>query len=332
VGLKDWVLHALTGAWVTDHCVASATGMLNVHTLTWDEEALRLGGITADMLPEPVAPPAEVGRVTDEAAALTGLPAGLPVIAGGSDGAMASFGTGVAGPGQMVITVGTSGAVRRIVERPWFHPGEGTFCYVLGDGLWFAGGQISNGGLALEWARARLYPDLSPMAGVRQLLGDAATVPPGAEGVFWLPYFTGERSPYWTPNDRAMIYGLGIEHGRAHLARAVLEGVAHCLADVWDALDGAGPRQGVARLTGGITSSPLWTQILTDVLGTPLMALEAADTSAAGAGLLGLRTLGCITDEQLATTVTPGPVYSPDPARHTFYVEHHRQFHALRQR
>ena len=109
-----------------------------------------------------------------------------------------------------------------------------------------------------------------------------------------------------------------------------MEGVANCLADVWDALYGSETTGDVVRLTGGITRTPLWAQILADVLGVPLMALDVADTSATGAALLGMYALGLIGAEQIARTVEPGPIYTPDPQRHTFYTQHHREFKALR--
>lgn len=335
VGLKDWILHALTGVWATDLSLASTTGLLNLSTLTWDPEALRLAGVDPARLPRLVSPSAVVGQLTEEAAHATGLPVGLPVIAGGSDGAMASLGTGVAAPGQMVITVGTSGAVRKVVDEPWFDSGERTFCYLLTDALdgplWFIGGAINNGGLALEWVRNKLYPELAGAAGFEQLIRDAEAVKPGAEGVFLLPYFAGERSPHWAPRDKGMLWGLGMNHTRAHIARAAMEGVANCLADVWDALYGSpATREAVVRLTGGITRTPLWSQIVADMLGAPLMALDVADTSATGAALLGMHALGLIRADQIARTVEPGPIYSPDPARHEFYQQHHREYRALR--
>jgi len=330
VGLKDWILHALTGVWATDLSLASTTGLLNLHTMAWDTEVLELAGVLPGRLPGLVAPSAVVGGLTAAAAAATGLPAGLPVIAGGSDGAMASLGTGIAAPGQMVITVGTSGAVRKVVAEPWFDPAERTWCYLLAGNRWIVGGAINNGGLALQWVREKLYPDLAGEAGYDQLARDAQTVPPGAEGVFLLPYFAGERSPHWAPNDRGMLYGLGMEHTRKHMARAAMEGVANCLADVRDALYGSETTEEVVRLTGGITRTPLWVQILADVLGVPLMALEVADTSASGAALLGMHALGLIRADQMARTVEPGPIYTPDPERHTFYQQHHREFKALR--
>lgn len=344
VGIKDWVLHALTGVWASDLSLASTTGLLNLQSLTWDTGVLRLAGIQPDRLPRLVSPSAVVGGLTAEAAAATGLPAGLPVIAGGSDGAMASLGTGIATPGQMVITVGTSGAVRKVVAEPWFDPGERTFCYLLTDRvgsrdtvanpdptpLWFIGGAINNGGLTLQWVREKLYPDLVGAAGYEQLAQDAASVPPGAEGVFLLPYFAGERSPHWAPKDKGMMYGLGMQHNRAHFARAAMEGVANCLADVWDALYGSETSNEIVRLMGGITRTPLWAQILADMLGAPLMALEVADTSATGAGLLGMHALGLIGADQMAATVESGPIYTPDLRRHQFYKQHHREYRALR--
>lgn len=337
VGLKDWILHALTGVWASDLSLASTTGLLNLQSLSWDTGVLRLAGIHPEHLPPLVSPSAVVGELTAEAAAATGLPARLPVIAGGSDGAMASFGTGLARPGQAVITVGTSGAVRKIVAEPWFDPGERTFCYLLDDDpekpLWFIGGAINNGGLTLQWVREKLYPELAGAAGFDQLKADAESVAPGAEGVFMLPYFAGERSPHWAPKDKGMLYGLGVQHTRAHIARAAMEGVANCLADVWDALYGSETAHGeIVRLTGGITRTPLWAQILADVLGVPLMALEVADTSATGAALLGMRALDQISaaPRNLAVTVESGTVYTPDRRRHEFYKQHHREYRALR--
>lgn len=339
VAIKDWILHALTGVWATDLSLASSTGLLNLHELDWDTEALQLAGVRANKLPRLVSPSARVGGLTHEAAALTGLPAGLPVIAGASDGAMACLGTGAAAPGETVMTVGTSGAVRRVMDRPWFDSAERTWCYLLSDAtstpLWIVGGAINNGGLTLQWVRDEFYPDFTGGAGYDRLAQDAASVPPGAEGAFLLPYFAGERSPHWAATARAMMYGLGLNHKRAHFARAAMEGVANCLADVWDALFGSNTTGGetvgqAVRLTGGITRTSLWVQIVADMTGAPLMALEVADTSAVGAGLLGLHALGLIGAAQMARTVEAGDVYTPDPERHRFYRQHHREYGALR--
>jgi gluconokinase len=318
VAIKDFVAHQLTGAWATDLCLASATGVLDVHRLAWDDEALALAEVSASQLPALVAPDATLGRIPSAAAALTGLPEGLPVIAGGSDGGLANVGAGASTPGEIVVTVGTSGAVRKIVDRPLLDPRERTWCYVLDAGRWFAGGAINNGGLALQWARDQLYPD---EASYDHLLADAAQIAPGADGLICLPYFTGERSPHWNPEARAVMHGLSLRHTRGHLARAVLEGVAFCLADVWQALGGGQ----AARLTGGITRASLWARIVADVLGARLSLVDAADASAVGAALVGHHALG----NALTLKVEPSTVIAPYEGRHALYASRHQVFQSL---
>ncbi len=329
VGIKDWIIHELTGAWATDIGLASTTGLLDGTTCSWDPEALRAARVAPEQLPALVPSHAIVGGLARDAAAATGLPAGLPVVAGGSDGALANVGTGLTHAGQAVITVGTSGAVRHLVDRRWVDPSERTWCYVVDEGHWLIGGAINNGGLALDWVRRLLYPELALDAGFRQLAADAGAIEPGADGVFVLPYLTGERSPSWTPDDPAMLYGVRLGHGRAHLARAAMEGVAHCIADVWNALPPPAQTAEATRLTGGITRTPVWAQVLADVLGVPLMALDTTDASATGAALVGLQALG-LPSPVGAGLVAPGPVYTPG-TDHAFYVGHHRAYDALRQ-
>jgi gluconokinase len=327
VAIKDWILHRLTDAWAADLSMTSGTGLLDIYTQLWDEEALLLAGVRADHLPPLVSPAAVVGGLTRRAAAETGLPAGLPVIAGAGDGATANLGAGAVAPGQVVVTVGTSGVIRRTVGSPWLDPEERTWCYFLVEGRWFAGGAINNGGLVLQWVRDCFYADLSNEEGFQTVLREAAAVVPGAEGAVMLPYFAGERSPHWNADVRATIYGLSLEHTRAHIARAALEGVAFCLADVWEALHSelAEP----ARLTGAITRAPVWAQIVADVLNIPLRPLEAADASAFGAAMLGHWALRHI--ENLGDLRTPvsSSVFNPDTDRHAFYAQRHRAFQSL---
>jgi gluconokinase len=333
MGIKDWLVYCLTGRWVMDYGLASASGLLDIRTLQWDPQALALAGITPERLPELVSPFAVVGSLLPEAAKATGLPAGLPVVAGSSDGGLANLGAGAVTAGQSVITVGTSGAVRRVVAEPQLDPAERTWCYLLAERRWFAGGGINNGGLALQWVREHFYPDLAGESGFERLFLDAAGIEPGANGILLLPYFTGERNPHWDSQVRALIYGLGLEHSRAHIARAVLEGVAFCLADVWEALKAVPMTEPAIRLTGAITRSPLWMQILADVLGESLLPVEVSDASVAGAAMLGFKALGRSDSlEQLAARVTSAPAIQPDPAHHQRYLELHQRFQQLYQR
>lgn len=327
--IKDWVLFRLTGGWMTDHSLASATGLQDTRQLKWDDEALRLAGVGQERLPTLVSPTTLAGEITPEVARLTSLPTGLPVVIGASDGALANLGAGAASPGQTAITVGTSGAIRLVVSSPRFDRRERTWCYVLKEGRWLAGGAINNAGLAVQWVRERFFPDLQGEQGYRQLMQQAEQVAPGAEGVFLLPYFTGERNPHWDTQARALIFGLSFEHTRAHIARAVLEGVAFCLADVWEALSEAEESPSQVRLTGGITQSPVWAQVVADVLGVSLTAVETADASAVGAAMLGFHALHGLSLEQMAGRVQSGASYTPNPERHTFYRRRHRLFQEL---
>lgn len=289
--IKDWILHRMTGAWATDTSLASTTGLLDIRTGGWDPEALALAGVGPQRLPVLVPPASVVGGLTAQAAAASGLAEGLPVIAGGSDGAMATIGAGTR-DGDSVITVGTSGAVRRPMPAPWLDPHGRTWCYLLDEGRWLAGGAINNAGLAVEWVRRVLYGELPEGEGYRRLAEDAGRVEAGAEGLVVIPHLAGERSPTWAAADTARMHGLRLDHRRAHVARAVLEGVAHCLADVWEALPEPGPGAAVTALTGGITRSPAWVQILADVLGVPLRVDGSVDASALGAARTGLRGIG----------------------------------------
>jgi gluconokinase len=344
VALKDFVLRRLSGSWTADPSIASATGLLDIHRCEWDEEALALAGIGPDRLPPLASPFHQAGGLTEEAARATGLPSGLPLVLGASDGALANLGCGTLSPRQVVITVGTSGAVRQWVAEPRLDPAQRTWCYLLTEGRWFAGGAVNNAGLAVQWVRDSFYAGESAAAGYELLFAEAARVPPGAEGLRCLPFLAGERSPYFRADARAAFMGLSWEHGRGHMARAVLEAVALRLADVCEALSVASaaspdraqassPAAEPVRLTGGILRSPFWTQLLCDVLGVPLSAVEAADASAAGAALLaqaGLETE--LSLEELVSRIRPGRRWHPDPARHEAYRRLLEEFRDLYRR
>jgi gluconokinase len=340
VTLKDYVLYCLTSTWLGDISVYSATGLLDIHHCTWDVEALTLAGVTASQLPPLDSPLALAGHLSKQSAMLTGLPTHLPVILGASDGGLANLGAGVSWPGQSVITVGTSGAIRRIAAEPYLdiaataagspsQPQERTWCYLLTKERWFAGGAINNGGLAVQWVREKFYPELSITAGYQRMFTDADEIPPGSAGVTLLPYFAGERSPYWNADARAAITGLGLEHDRRHVARAVLEGVAYRLGEIWEALGKTGLDE-PARLTGGILQSPDWAQIVCDVIGFPLTAVETGDASAIGAAMLGFTALGFAPSLEIqASRVLPGMSWQPNPDNHAIYLAGLERFRKL---
>jgi gluconokinase len=329
VTIKDYVLYKLCGIWLGDLGMASTMGLLDIRRYIWDPEALEIAGVNPSQLTHLVWPAQTAGKLTDAAARLIGLPAGLPVIAGTHDGGLANI--AAAAQGESVITIGTSGAIRSIVPKPLLDERQRTWCYVLAPEQWLAGGAINNGGLALEWIRDKFYADLVNDVGYAKLFAEAAEISPGSDGVLVLPYFSGERSPHWNSSARAAILGLCLEHRRPHIARAALEGVAFCLADIWQALvsDQVRERPSQAYLTGGVTRSPLWAQIVSDVLGISLVCIEAADASAVGAAILGHQALGSASLSELAGHIERGSAYTPDLQLHTRYASLHARYQEL---
>ena len=299
VGLKEYVLLRLCGALVVDYSVASATGLLNLSTLQWDDEALQLAGVAAEQLAELVPTTAVLPELTADAATRTGLPVATPVVVGASDGPLANLGLGAVRPGVAACSIGTSGALRVVVDRPAVDPLGRVFCYALAPERWVVGGAINNGGVVLEWAGDALAPDLGAHP-QEELLELAASVPPGSGGLIMLPYLLSERAPHWSALPQGAYVGLARGHRRAHLVRAALEGVCLQLGLVLHSMRAAGLEIHELRATGGFARSPLWRQMLADALGTPISFPEGHEGSSFGAALLGMQALGLISSIDVA--------------------------------
>ena len=325
VTIKEHVLAALTGTLAIDRSSASATGLFHLRDDAWDVEALELAHIDADRLAPVVATDHVVGGLTSARAEATGLPAGTPVVAGATDGVLANLGVGaLGGGGTGAVTIGTSGAVRLTVDEPTTDPDMRTFCYALTGDRWVVGGAISNGGLWLRWLRDAVFTgdldddDLSALA---------AEVPAGSEGVTVLPYLTGERAPQWSADPSGVVFGLRLDHGRAHVVRAGMEGVAHQLRLVTDALADSGHEVSRLRATGGFTSSEVWLQTVADILDVPLEVPAVSEAVAFGAALLGMTALGLLDDVDEA----PGLVRimtscDPDPRHRALHDAAHDRY------
>lgn len=321
VAIKDWIIHRLTGRWATDVSLASSTGLLDIHTQQWHGPSLELAGIGREKLADLVAMTAAAGQVRGSQP----LPEGLPIIAGGSDGAMANIGAGSGNPGRTVITIGTSGAIRTVMARPHMDARERTWCYALSPDRYLVGGAINNGGLVVKWVRDRFYPEAGGEAGYQAMMRDADVIGPGSDGVMMLPYLAGERSPHWSPDATAAIVGMSLHHTRAHVARAAAESVAYCLADVWQAINLPRHDDQPVRLTGGITRFPTWAQIVADVLNVPLLPVDAADASALGAAVTGHAAFGM----NVTPTQTTGNTIAPSAQRHAIHAERLKLFRAM---
>lgn len=325
-GIKELALARLTGSLAIDHSCASGTGLFALERADWDPDALAHAGLE----PERLAPLVEPGRIFELGPETgTGLPAGTPVVAGAADGPLANIGVGAVRPGVAACSIGTSGALRVVVERPAVDPGRRVFCYALTPGRWVVGGAINNGGIVLRWAGETLAPELGEGA-EDELLAIAAEAPAGSEGLVMLPYLLGERAPHWTGLERGAYVGLTIRHGRAHLLRAAIEGISLQMALVLASVRDAGNEVCEVRATGGFARSDLWRQVLADALGMPIGFPAAHQGSAFGAALVGLEALGMLDSiEAAAGMIGLGDLVEPDPESAAVYAELLPRFTAL---
>jgi xylulokinase len=286
---KDYVRFRLTGERATDVADASGTLMLDVAGRRWSDEILSATGIDPALLPSLHESPDVCAKISAAGADATGLAAGTPVVAGAGDQAAGATGMGIVQPGSVSATIGTSGVVFAATDRPALDP-KGrlhTFCHAV-PGRWHVMGVTQAAGLSLRWLRDQLLP-ASTQNGADPydlLTAEAATVPAGSDGLLWTPYLMGERTPHLDGSARAALIGLTASHTRAHIVRAILEGVAFSLKDTFSIFEQMSVPVKSIRLGGGGARSPLWRQIQADVYGHDVEIVEAEEGAAYGAAIL----------------------------------------------
>jgi xylulokinase len=283
---KDYVRLRLTGERAMDVADASGTLLLNVAARRWSSEMLAAVDMPESILPRLYECHEIAGTLTAEAATLTGLRAGTPVVAGAGDQAAGALGMGIVRPGDVSATIGTSGVVFAATDQPFLDP-QGrlhTFCHAV-PGRWHVMGVTQAAGLSLRWFRDT-FVAADGSDGYARLGESAATVSAGAEGLLWAPYLMGERTPHLDPEARGALVGLTASHGRAHIIRAIMEGVAFSLKDTMTIFAEIGVPTRAIRLGGGGARSPIWRQIQADVYSQPVEIVAAEEGAAYGAALL----------------------------------------------
>jgi len=325
---KDYLRLRLTGKHALDKADGSGTLLFDLAARDWSAEVLARLDIPRSWLPPTFEGTEVTGVVSADAAAATGLPAGTPVVAGGGDQAANAVGVGVVSPGTMALSLGTSGVVFAATDRPLYEPHGRVhaFCHAV-PGRWHMMSVMLSAAGSLRWFRDSLAPGVE----FGDLVATAGKVPPGSDGLFFLPYLTGERSPHPDPLARGAFIGLTLAHDRRHLTRAVLEGVAFGLRDGLDLMTAAGmPAPSQIRASGGGTASALWRQILADVLGAEIATVATTEGAAFGAALLagvGLGWWGSV-DAATESVVRVTPVASPGPDAEV-YAERHAIYREL---
>jgi xylulokinase len=328
---KDYLRFRLTGAVAAEPSDGSGVPAIDLPRREWSREALAALDLPTSLFPPLRASTAPAGALTEDAARATGLRPGIPVLMGGSDQAMAAIGSGLLHPGALLISISTGGQLVAPLAAPLPDPARGlrTLCHAV-EGTYLALSATLGAGLSLRWLREAVFEDRDEGSDAR-LAALAATAPPGAGGLIFLPYLAGERAPLLDPAASGLLLGLRLEHGRAHLARAALEGVAMSLRHALEPLQEAGVHTERVILAGGMARSDLMRRIIAGVLDHPITPLETAEQSALGAALLAAVHAGFYPTlaAACASTVQYSPPVAPDSAHVALYADRYAHYRAL---
>jgi xylulokinase len=325
---KDYVRLMLTGDLATEVSDASGMGMFDVVGRKWASELVEKLGVDRAWLPRCFESQEITGTLSASVAANLGLVAGTPVVGGGGDQAASAVGNGIVNTGVVSCTIGTSGVVFAHMDQPGYDPAGRihTFCHSI-PGQWHVMGVTQGAGLSLQWFRNTLMPGVD----YDQLTKEAAAAVAGCDGLFWMPYLMGERTPHLDAQVRGGWVGLTARHKRADLIRAVIEGVSYSQKDGLDLIEGLGTKLTKVRASGGGAKSQFWRQLLADIFNKPVATLETQEGSAYGAALLALVGAGAYSSvpEVCHAVIKEVDITDPDPKAAAFYQEQHAVYQSL---
>jgi len=291
ISLKEYVIFRFFGDFFVDRSVASGTGLFNNTSMDWDQELLDIAGIKKSMFSSVVETTHLLSDLKKEFASKMTLLPGTRGVIGGSDGPSAHLGCAGLDPTRMSMTVGTSGALRRLTYAPASIPGTEAWCYYLTEGYWLLGGVAHDTGIVIRWFSKEVMGENTSKA-FEIIENEVPQVPPGADGLMFFPFLGGEKTPHYIPSARGALLGMTFSHSRAHILRALMEGIAYKLFTVYRMLDPAEEKKLV--VTGGILKSPTWLNITANFLGKELFKPGVEEASAWGGVLIALKALGVI--------------------------------------
>ena len=311
ISLKEYIWHYLTGEYVIDSSMASGTGMMNIECLCWNDKILNYLGISQDKLSTVVSP-------THTAKSLS---KNYTLILGGGDGALANLGTGAMKKGRMSLTIGTSGAVRLPIEKPFIDAKMRTQCYHLVDNQYLTLGAVNNGAIILQWLKEAI---LQTNESFDDLILQAQNIPAGSNGLIFVPYLLGERAPIWDASAQGTLLGITINHTKAHLIRATLEGILFGLLSITEILipDKKEREQITIMASGGFTKNDVWLQIAADIFQMKVAVSQKVEGSAWGAVLIGFMALGIESNQHDIEE----KIFLPNLDNQLVYQENFRKF------
>ncbi|MEK3888699.1 gluconokinase [Bacillus sp. FSL K6-3431] len=326
MSVKEYILMKWFGKKVADYSIAAASGLMNAETLQWDEKALALVNVKKKQLSDIVPPTEILSGLNNDLAEEMGILPETPVAIGSADGQLANLGIGAISPGEVAITVGTSGAVRQFANGFRINDKRETFCYAFSEDYSIIGGATNNGGIALQWLKELVnYP-----GSYEEFLVEAEEVAPGAEGMIFLPYINGERAPIWNQQATGNFSGVSITHKQEHFIRAVLEGITFNLYQIEQALERLAGKSETIYVNGGLARSPIWLQMLADIFGKEVYVAETHHSSAWGAAWTALVAIGKVNSfEEIKHSVNLGNAITPNEENHHVYQEIYKKYTRL---
>ncbi len=326
ISIKEYIFFKLFGEYLIDYSIASATGLFDSSTLDWLPEALSAAGISSAHLSTPVATSHVLKTLKPTYATYLELPTDLPFIIGASDGCVANLGANAIAPGEMAMTLGTSGAVRVTTEQPMPDVEQRLFSYILDIDTFVVGGPVNSGAIVFEWFMEQFgaSPDdrkaLTEDYDYDYFNALAQVIPAGSDGLIFLPYLMGERAPHWQAEARGVFFNIDIQHSKGHFARAVIEGIIFNLYSVGLALEETTGPVKIIYANGGAAQSPFWLQLISDVFNKPVVVQDNVESTALGTAFLGMKALGFATTlAQVSDWVTFGKRYEPRAKEHQIY-------------
>ncbi|PWB27650.1 gluconokinase [Flavobacterium sp. HTF] len=311
ISIKEYVWHYLTGEYSIDSSMASGTGLLNIHTLKWDDDILDFLQIKPQQL-------SEIYEVTHQA---KGILDDFLYILGGGDGPLANLGTGAMNEGFMALTIGTSGAVRLPIRQPYLDNQMRTQCYHLHGSQYLSLGAVNNGAIVLQWLKETI---LTTTVSYEELFAGAEKIPAGSEGLLFVPYLLGERAPIWDASAQGSLLGMQIIHTQEHLVRATLEGILFGLFQITEILlpDPDKRKETIIMASGGFGKSQLWLQMVADIFQMKVQTSQTIEGSAWGAVLTGLQSTGIVVKNQNKAE----KIFLPNPANKKVYTDSFAKF------
>jgi len=334
LSIKTYIIQQLTGEYIIDYSVASATGLLNIRTLNWEPDALKHTGITKEKLPDLVSVFYSPAKLKKEYQSSLGLHDKVKIIVGSSDGCMATLGAGVWGDGKATVTLEESGAVRVIGKEVLQDKKQRLFNYLLTENNYVSGGPTNNAGSVFEWY-AKQFGDFKKAFDLEgcmeNLINDAGKVPAGSAGLIFLPYLQGERAPIWNANAKGVYFGLNIKHEQQHFVRATIEGILYAIYSIGKTLEEHRTFKSLSA-NGTFASYPFWTQMMADIFNKPVHIKQGSgsDSVALGGFLLSATEIGIYKNlDEAAETVKLPDSFLPKKQDHNMYMKHYAIFERL---